>query len=74
MWGRLPIVVVEALTMNHRLHKMAQDRARKGWGEGWEKLTDDHREVLYILVGQCDSLEKFKAAQEPVRRGMGWNQ
>lgn len=66
------------MTDNRRLHKMALERAKKPWGEGWNKLTSDHREALlarealYLLLGQCDTMAKFDAGKDLVRAAMGW--
>ena len=64
----------------HRLHKLASDRARAPWGDGWSQLTDDLREALLareammILLGQCDTMEKFGPAKTLVRTAMGWSE
>lgn len=64
--------------MKNRMHKIALENAKRQWGDAWKNLTEDHREALLarealmLLLGQCDSLEKFDAGKELVRAAMGW--
>jgi hypothetical protein len=64
----------------NRFHKMADKSARKSWGVGWSKLTDDLREALLareammLLLGQCDTMAKYAPAKALLRMAMGWQQ
>lgn len=63
-----------------RHRKMVEDAARQKWGNGWALLSPDMqeaavaREVLSLLLAQCESSGRYTAAQELVRRAMGWQE
>jgi hypothetical protein len=64
--------------VNKNWPKIALENARKPWGTGWGKLTDDlrealvAREALLLLLGQCDSMKQYDAGKALVRAAMGW--
>lgn len=67
---------------NSHLRNIAVDNAKAPWGIAWDKLTEDHqealealvaREALMLLMGQCDSLDKYDPAKDLIRTCMGWD-
>ena len=64
--------------MKDKLHRIAVEKARAPWGLGWSSLTEDHREalvarqVLLLLLAQCESLGVYEPAKDLVRKAMRW--
>lgn len=64
----------------NRHRKLVEDAARKRWGSGWTLLSPDMqegaiaKEVLSLLLAQCEQSGRYAAAQELVRKAMGWQE
>lgn len=64
----------------NRHRRMVEEAARQKWGNGWALLSPDMqegalaKEVLSLLLAQCEQSGRYAAAQELVRHAMGWQE